>query len=601
MLHSISTIRGRRDGCFLLILLLFEIAITALAAAQTTEQDFTVALIPDPQNYSQFYPAIFKQQTRWIVNNAQARNIRFVIGEGDMVNNPGSPTEWDNAEAAVNVLDGKVPYAMAIGNHDYEGVEPAKRSAIAFNQHFGPSRYQGYSWYGGNYNGSNENFYTFLTVGTQRYMVLALEYYPRDAILTWASSVIDANPDAKIMLVTHSFLYTDGTRGDKCDTHDMSGTTGNNAQSSWLKFLSQKRNAMLAVSGHLVATSSAHRTDLGVNGNVVNQIFTNFQNWPSGGQGYLRLLAFHPSQNRVDVTTYSPYLNSWLTTSAYQFSLPLTNDSNTQITGAIEGKVRTSSCTAVAGATVTAGTTTATSDASGRFRLQSLLPDSNDVTVTASGYVSQTRSGVKVNAGYSQQTDFYPVPSTSAPCPLSTTDPSVTICTPANNATVTSPVRVVAGTTSSKGVDYVQVYVDGVKQYTAYSPMLDTNITMASGTRKLTVQAKDDAGVIFKRTIYVNAGSSTTTCTASTASSVNICTPANNAAISNPVHIAAAARSTNSISYLQVYVDGVKKYQVYASSLDTNLSMAVGTRRVTVQAKDSSGLTFKQTIYVTIK
>src|SRR6266850_6935479 len=45
----------------------------------------------------------------------------------------------------------------------------------------------------------------------------------------------------------------------------------------------------------------------------------------------------------------------------------------------------------------------------------------------------------------------------AAPCPQSTVDPSVTICTPANNATVTSPVRVVAGTNDSQPVTLMQI------------------------------------------------------------------------------------------------------------------------------------------------
>src|SRR4051812_34358459 len=87
--------------------------------AQTNATDFSVVVIPDPQNYSEKNPAAFNSQTQWIVNNAAALNIRMVIGEGDMVNHDASVTEWANADAAVKLLDGKVPYGFAIGNHDY--------------------------------------------------------------------------------------------------------------------------------------------------------------------------------------------------------------------------------------------------------------------------------------------------------------------------------------------------------------------------------------------------------------------------------------------------------------------------------------------------
>ena len=76
-------------------------------------------------------------------------------------------------------------------------------------------------------------------------------------------------------------------------------------------------------------------------------------------------------------------------------------------------------------------------------------------------------------------------------CTLSTVSPSVTICTPTANATVTSPVHIVAGTTDSKTVQFIQIYVDGVKKYEIKAKSLDTSLAMAAGTHRLTVQAYD--------------------------------------------------------------------------------------------------------------
>src|SRR5207237_669625 len=91
-------------------------------------------------------------------------------------------------------------------------------------------------------------------------------------------------------------------------------------------------------------------------------------------------------------------------------------------------------------------------------------------------------------------------------CTLSTVSPSVTICTPTANSTVTSPVHIVAVTTDSKTVQFMQIYVDGVKQYQVSAKTLDTSLAMAAGTRRLTVQAYD--GTYFKQTIFITVGSS---------------------------------------------------------------------------------------------
>jgi phospholipase C len=96
-----------------------------------------------------------------------------------------------------------------------------------------------------------------------------------------------------------------------------------------------------------------------------------------------------------------------------------------------------------------------------------------------------------------------------AQCTLNTASPSVTICSPANNATgLTSPVNVVAGTTDTNTVKLMQIYLDGVKVYEVSANSLNTNVTMSAATHRLTVQAYDTASQIFKSTIYITVSSS---------------------------------------------------------------------------------------------
>jgi Bacterial Ig domain len=88
-------------------------------------------------------------------------------------------------------------------------------------------------------------------------------------------------------------------------------------------------------------------------------------------------------------------------------------------------------------------------------------------------------------------------------CALNPASPSVTICAPADGATISSPVRVLAGTTSTRPVKLVQVYVDGSKVYEEANHRLDWSLALSPGTHRLTVQAYDDLGGIFKSTVYV--------------------------------------------------------------------------------------------------
>ncbi|HEX4602770.1 MAG TPA: alkaline phosphatase family protein [Candidatus Angelobacter sp.] len=86
-------------------------------------------------------------------------------------------------------------------------------------------------------------------------------------------------------------------------------------------------------------------------------------------------------------------------------------------------------------------------------------------------------------------------------------------------------------------------------------------------------------------------------CTAS-AIGVTVCSPAAGSTVSSPVHFTAAAKSTHPITAIRIYVDGVSRFTVNASSLDTSLAIASGTHSVVVQAWDSTGAVFKSPLTI---
>src|SRR5512145_235174 len=59
-------------------------------ASSVPGEDFTLVLIPDPQNESDGHLSMFTAQTNWIVANKVSSNIVFVTGAGDMVNRSNS-------------------------------------------------------------------------------------------------------------------------------------------------------------------------------------------------------------------------------------------------------------------------------------------------------------------------------------------------------------------------------------------------------------------------------------------------------------------------------------------------------------------------------
>jgi hypothetical protein len=88
-------------------------------------------------------------------------------------------------------------------------------------------------------------------------------------------------------------------------------------------------------------------------------------------------------------------------------------------------------------------------------------------------------------------------------CDIGTINPSVTICTPADNASLKSPVEIVTGAYDLTPVRITQVYVDGKKVYEAHLSALNVKLSMTPGTHRVTVLAVDVKNLTSKRTINI--------------------------------------------------------------------------------------------------
>jgi phospholipase C len=182
----------------------------------------------------------------------------------------------------------------------------------------------------------------------------------------------------------------------------------------------------------------------------------------------------------------------------------------------------------------------------------------------------------------------------TAPCTLSATNPSVTVCTPTPNALVQSPVHVVAGTTDSHTVTAVQIYVDNklVKQVNAAT--IDSFVNLSIGNHLVTVQGWDNTGATFKANVHVFMQPP---CALNTTNqTVTICSLVSGSVVSQPFHVVAAATDTNPVKSMSLLIDGVSKGSVSnAAMLDFYVSsLVLGWHTLSVQAQDSTGAAFKQ-------
>ena len=254
-------------------------------------EDFTIVVYPDTQHMSESYPAAYNSMSQWIVDERNSRNIVFATHVGDIVNTASSESEWINADAAMDILDSPgIPYSVGPGNHDINSL---------YETYFGISRFSGKPWYGGHYGSDNSNNYSLFSASGMDFILINLQYQSTSAQLDWADALLKANPTRRAIVVQHDIIEIDNT------WYNQAAFTA----------LKDNPNLFLMLCGHRYTSSdgAAYRAELGDDGHTIHLMLANYQGFPSGGNGYLRVLHFSPAADKIYATTYSPYIDSYIT------------------------------------------------------------------------------------------------------------------------------------------------------------------------------------------------------------------------------------------------------------------------------------------------
>ncbi|MBK7259693.1 MAG: DNRLRE domain-containing protein [Ignavibacteriae bacterium] len=280
------------------------------AAGVSAQPDFTIAGLPDTQYYTAESNggsnAIFKAQTQWIAANAGTRNIVYVQHFGDVTNTGSSEPEWKRADTTMSFLESPapgLPYGISIGNHDQIG------GTALYNQYFGTARFSGRPYYGGSFGPTNESHFVLFSAGTLQFIALSLNYSTpmNPAMLHWADSLLKAHGDRRAIVGSHSIIGTGNPASFSSEGQVLYDSLKDNP------------NLFLMLCGHV--PGEGRRADT-YNGHTVHTLLADFQSFTNGGNGWMRLLEFSPSNNLITVKTYSPTLGQYDTDATSQFTLP---------------------------------------------------------------------------------------------------------------------------------------------------------------------------------------------------------------------------------------------------------------------------------------
>lgn len=312
----------------------FAIKLESYTETPAKKKNVRLIIMPDTQNAVQKFPHIFQSQTAWITNNSDS--IDFVIHVGD-ITNANNEQQWKTAASGLSLMDNVVPYTFVPGNHD-TGTHGSSdvRNTDLLNEYLPYGKYSKTPNFGGVFKvGHMENsWYTFKSEDGYKYLIVSLEFAPRNEVLDWAGKIIKAHAKYNVIINTHAYLYSDDNRISDLHGHKwtpakyglykVSNGNANDGEQIWNKLVKKYKNVLMVVCGHVLNDGTGLLITKGDKGNTVYQMLSNYQSGvidsKLGGSGFLRIMDIDAKQKKINVRSYSPFLDEYKTDFDQQFS-----------------------------------------------------------------------------------------------------------------------------------------------------------------------------------------------------------------------------------------------------------------------------------------
>lgn len=287
--------------------------------ANPSDYDTAIGHITDTQYYSEAYPAVYASEVAWLAANADARKIGFVTHTGDLIQNWVDPDQREDrarrefvvASGMQAVLDAAgVPNSVLPGNHDNKrGV-----SNDLFNDYFGPERYLSEPWYGAPIaEGDNSASWSSFEAAGARFVMISLPYAYGEREVAWAEGVVEAHPDANVIVSTHEHLTPASPEADA--ERSTTSRWVSHGDLLWKRVIAPHRNVVIVLSGHFHGLGAVVTEDAGgIAGHTVIEALADYQEFrtPTGERatGFQRLLQLDLAAGMLAVDTFSVALDA---------------------------------------------------------------------------------------------------------------------------------------------------------------------------------------------------------------------------------------------------------------------------------------------------
>jgi hypothetical protein len=529
-------------------------------ATAGTGGDFTIAVMPDTQHYTEAngqYIANWRAQAQWIAANRAKENIVYVAHMGDVTEEFDTQKyEWDLADGVMKLIEDPattglaqgVPWSAVPGNHDLNFNGGGRGSNDYYNQYFGPTRFQGRSYFGGGITASDNHCnYTLFSAGGMNFISVNLRHRPTSTMISWANALIQQNASRRAMVTSHEILDDSSGNFTSAGTSIFNGVKANT-------------NLFLLLCGHMHGADGEHRRSDAVGSNTVHTVVQNYQDRAAGGGGWFRTFKFSPATSTISVKTIQATNGNLETDADSQFTLayPMTGSG---------------------GGTPAAWT--------------------NLGTVSLASGVSTARldwTGLTAGTQY----EWYAAASDGG-TPVSTTErtftmanntaPTVALTAPASGAIIALPATVnftATATDTGGSIARVEFYANGLQVGQDTTSPYAFNWTAPAGSHTLAAVAVDDLGARTTSTSVTV----TVTGTGNAAPSVALTAPANGAVITRPalVEIDATASDTDgSVTVVEFFQGATKLGEDTSAPYAFSWDAPAGSYSLTAVAVDNSG------------
>jgi predicted phosphodiesterase len=253
----------------------------------------------DTQGYAGSWSRVLDSMYAWVAAVRESENVVALLHTGDFVQDLTQTEQWLNVQRADEQLPKDLLRVSVGGNHDIGSDASEPENYLAYRTDTQITEAASFL--------DGQCRYVTLEAGGVRIIVISIAYLCEAASAEWAVDVLREHADHYAILMAHSYL----TFGENGLYHGY--TSGGTILRD--QIVKPSPNVRLVLCGHTHG-SAMRPLQLDDDGDgaydrEVRQFLSNFQDADLGQAGFLRLMRFDTAEDRIEMTTYSPFIDRY--------------------------------------------------------------------------------------------------------------------------------------------------------------------------------------------------------------------------------------------------------------------------------------------------